>query len=235
MTRDKRINGPCAIEGCPRTGRFRKMCRVHYQEWAAIHSPDILYAKAHPLRAMWEDRKYSGALCPEWHADFRQFVRDVGEKMDGNFILCRLTADKPYGPDNFVWKQHLRREEGEGQRAWNLRMRRHQIEKFPTFERGRELRRKYGITIGQYEEMNKAQGGRCAICNNEEDRHEHRTGNRRKLAVDHCHKTSMVRGLLCWDCNVTLGRVDESIERLRAMIAYIEKHQRPELKDVSSG
>lgn len=46
-----------------------------------------------------------------------------------------------------------------------------------------------------------------------------------RMAIDHCHTTGKVRGLLCKDCNTALGIVEESPERLRALIAYIEQHR----------
>lgn len=46
-----------------------------------------------------------------------------------------------------------------------------------------------------------------------------------RMAIDHCHSTGKVRGLLCKDCNLTLGIVEESTDRLRGLIAYIERHR----------
>jgi hypothetical protein len=59
-----------------------------------------------------------------------------------------------------------------------------------------ELKKKYGITLEDYAIMFRRQGGKCDICGREE------TGN---LAVDHCHMTGQVRGLLCGSCNRKLG------------------------------
>jgi hypothetical protein len=43
--------------------------------------------------------------------------------------------------------------------------------------------------------------------------------------VDHCHKTNKRRGLLCHKCNVGLGMVQDSVEHLEKLIAYLIKHQ----------
>lgn len=56
------------------------------------------------------------------------------------------------------------------------------------------LRRKYGITLVQYEAIKDAQGGTCYICRRA-------NGRTKNLAVDHNHKTGEVRGLLCGPCN----------------------------------
>lgn len=51
-------------------------------------------------------------------------------------------------------------------------------------------------------------------------------GNRGKgrICVDHCHKTGKIRGWLCDDCNVALGRVDDRIDILKNLIKYLRKN-----------
>ena len=39
---------------------------------------------------------------------------------------------------------------------------------------------------------------------------------------DHCHATGRFRGWLCDRCNLTLGKVKDSAELLRKMIAYLD-------------
>ncbi|MFJ8153985.1 endonuclease domain-containing protein [Streptomyces sp. NPDC094468] len=64
--------------------------------------------------------------------------------------------------------------------------------------RRRSLLSRYGLTEAEYEAMFAAQGGVCAMCG-----HPCTTG--RRLAVDHCHVSGRVRGLLCVKCNQDLG------------------------------
>ena len=45
----------------------------------------------------------------------------------------------------------------------------------------------------------------------------------RRLHVDHDHKTNQYRGLLCQPCNSALGLVEDDIERLQALIAYLQR------------
>lgn len=59
--------------------------------------------------------------------------------------------------------------------------------------------------------MEKAQGGRCAICR-----------KRRTLVVDHDHVTRRVRGLLCLNCNVMLGHAKDDPKILTAGAAYLK-------------
>lgn len=74
--------------------------------------------------------------------------------------------------------------------------------------------RKFGITVEDYDKMNSKQNGLCAICGKRD------TANR-ALAVDHCHITNEVRGLLCGKCNKALGGFDDDCSLLRSALDYI--------------
>jgi len=43
-----------------------------------------------------------------------------------------------------------------------------------------------------------------------------------KLVVDHCHKTGVVRGLLCHNCNRALGLFHDSVDTMKRAITYLE-------------
>ena len=78
-----------------------------------------------------------------------------------------------------------------------------------------ELRTKYGLTPEQYSEMLAAQNGVCAICREPPPADI-------LLSVDHCHRTSHVRGLLCKPCNLAIGNMKDDAARLRAAANYVE-------------
>ena len=79
------------------------------------------------------------------------------------------------------------------------------------------LKYEYGITLDQYNEMFKAQEGKCAIC----QRHQNKLP--RTLCVDHDHKTHKVRALLCLTCNTDVSVVEN---RLEEMTKYLNKHRK---------
>lgn len=81
------------------------------------------------------------------------------------------------------------------------------------------LKRYYGITLEQYEEMFIAQKGVCLTCGLPEQR-----AGREYLSVDHCHKTGKIRGLLCSLCNTALGCAKDNIEVLQNMVNYLRSH-----------
>jgi hypothetical protein len=84
-----------------------------------------------------------------------------------------------------------------------------------------DLRKIFGITYEKYKEMFDRQNGKCAIC--------HKEGNGRgrgvlrPLAVDHCHTTKRIRGLLCSDCNTAIGLLRENVEVLKSAILYLRR------------
>jgi len=86
-----------------------------------------------------------------------------------------------------------------------------------------QLQRKhnYGIAAEQYQALYEQQGGVCASCRHPEIRMY--KGKVRNLAVEHCHTTGRVRGLLCHDCNTALGLLREDPERIKALLRYIHE------------
>jgi hypothetical protein len=74
---------------------------------------------------------------------------------------------------------------------------------------------KHGITLQQREEILKQQNGCCA-----------NIGCRREIPkgghLDHNHVTGKIRGILCSQCNMVLGLVNDSCERLRGLEKYLE-------------
>jgi uncharacterized Zn finger protein len=83
--------------------------------------------------------------------------------------------------------------------------------------------KKYALTETGYNAMLAAQNYVCAICGQPE-RHIVR-GATKRLAVDHCHTTGKVRGLLCAHCNQAIGRLNDDPELIRKAADYVERHK----------
>jgi hypothetical protein len=75
----------------------------------------------------------------------------------------------------------------------------------------RNRKQKYGLTEDQYQEMVRTTP-HCPICGSDEP-----------LVIDHDHSTSDVRGLICDDCNLGLGKFKDNIQSLKNAIAYLKK------------
>jgi hypothetical protein len=75
---------------------------------------------------------------------------------------------------------------------------------------------RYGISIERFEELLEQQGFKCGICDSKLDAGFF-------TAVDHCHETGLIRGILCSRCNTALGGFRDNPEILRRAIEYVER------------
>ena len=86
----------------------------------------------------------------------------------------------------------------------------------PRVQRKATLKKKYGLTLADYDSMFESQNGACAICGGQQ--------TYKLLAVDHCHITGKVRGLLCSKCNSILGYVSDNVGTLQNAIKYLRSY-----------
>ena len=106
-----------------------------------------------------------------------------------------------------------------------LRKQREQYAKSHTRKRHMNsgIKKKYGIDLNKYEEMLVEQNDGCALCGTKEEEQD------RRLAIDHCHTTGNVRGILCNKCNVSLSGLEYFINGkdnifIKA-VQYLGKHK----------
>lgn len=83
--------------------------------------------------------------------------------------------------------------------------------KFQEYERNRQYKKMYGITVEDYNKMFEAQRGLCAICGTNKPYNAKRF---KHFCVDHCHASSKIRGLLCAKCNTMLGWYEANKEKI---------------------
>lgn len=70
-------------------------------------------------------------------------------------------------------------------------------------------KRKYGINQDQFLQLIENQNGNCGICKTKLD-----IGIARNTHVDHCHKTGVIRGILCQTCNTKLGWYENNSSKI---------------------
>ena len=83
--------------------------------------------------------------------------------------------------------------------------------------RASHLKCRYGITIKEYDSILNSQGGVCAICESgvsDVDRRFH---------VDHCHKSGVVRGILCGRCNRAIGQFGDDPDLCDRAAEYLRR------------
>ena len=143
-----------------------------------------------------DDTKYGFADCEHCGATFKKVIpwQKYCTDYHGRLMWAKNNRDKI---------KEKNRKQREGYTA--LDNRRHWIKK------------KYGITLDQYDEMLANQGGVCAICGTPPP-------EGTLLHIDHRHvKPVVVRGLLCKQCNVAIGFLRDEPANAIAAAAYLRK------------
>lgn len=90
-----------------------------------------------------------------------------------------------------------------------------QVKYSKEYYRESAVRLKYGLTEKEYNKIYKDQNGKCAICGMPESE------LKKKLCVDHDHKTGKVRGLLCTLCNQALGSFKDNQSNIENALYYL--------------
>ena len=81
-------------------------------------------------------------------------------------------------------------------------------------KRDAHYKRKFGISLAEYNRMLEEQNGVCAVCKGEEPK------RYKNIAVDHNHTTGEVRGLLCSSCNRALGLLQDNELIIEELLKY---------------
>lgn len=221
----------CQVKDCGKEVVSGGLCDLHRKRlerhghieetrpdsWGAIDN--------HPLRHAWRHmRRYRGQhlIAPEWRDDFLQFALDVGEKPSPSHKLYAADDAEPIGPGNFVWKLSVTQKvEGETDAAYAARWQKVYRALNQEACKDRSLKKLYGISRSVYATLYSIQNGRCGICEHQETRVIR--GKTLNLAVDHCHDTGNIRGLLCTSCNQAIGLMKDDPKILRRAIAYLTR------------
>lgn len=93
----------------------------------------------------------------------------------------------------------------------------------PERARKSKLKITYGLTLEDFDILLRNQNYLCAICGTDKP-----TGKWKRFAVDHCHKTGEVRGLLCNECNRGMGLLKDNALLLRKAADYLDEKMKKE-------
>lgn len=130
-----------------------------------------------------------------------------------------MTTWRDRNPEKYKELQRSYRQRNKDKiREHQARFRSENRDLYLSIQRRGHLRAKFGLEMDDYEKLLKKQRGRCAICRKPE------IGKR--LAIDHCHKTNVVRGLLCSKCNRGLGHFDDNLKYLTKAVEYLKESKR---------
>ncbi len=184
--------------GC---GKATKLAAVTRADRKQIRGQPLLYRQGHGRRRL--ERNQAIAKGLDWCRECRQ------EK----------SLDSFFGRNSN--KQRVCRDcARQVQAKWRER----NPERSRFLTKSNQLKRAYGITVEQLEELNVKQNGLCAICQKPETK-KRKDGTLWSLHVDHSHSTGKVRGLLCSGCNTAIGLLCENLDTINAAYEYIKLHQ----------
>ena len=128
---------------------------------------------------------------------------------------CRNAKQREYARKNKDLIRERNRKRKESRKAY------YQSERGIESSRRAHLKRKYGITLEEYNELSDKQNHVCWICGSPE-----MNNSNKVLCVDHNHETNEIRGLLCGLCNTGLGNLRDDISILEKAIKYLKHYDK---------
>lgn len=141
---------------------------------------------------------------------FKKCTRCGEEKPISNFYVERRYKGKPY------YNARCKPCACEVAKEWRIR-------KYGSNERGHRalwLKHKYNLDIDEYDRKIDEQGGICPICKRSPESHPKST-RYKFFPVDHCHRTGKIRGIICHDCNLAIGLLQEDVDRIGRIVSYL--------------
>jgi hypothetical protein len=218
----------CSLDDCDRPVIAQNMCDKHYRRWKRHGDTKQTRQKGwgskekHPLYQTWSWKKRTAisGFADEWK-DFWQFVEDVGERPSPKHRFCVIDPSKPIYKDNYEWQEW---KDGGAEQSRKTEYMKQWRKNNPAKVKNIDLKRRFGITLDDYNGMLEAQEFKCAICGHPETATNPRTNKAFDLSVDHDHETGVVRSLLCKNCNNMIGYAKDSIGHLTNAIDYLKKH-----------
>ncbi|WP_199548794.1 endonuclease VII domain-containing protein [Streptomyces sp. N35] len=142
--------------------------------------------------------EYSAAHYRRRREALGKTVREKVDVPDGH-KLCRTCGEiKPHSE----WHRNATASDGLSTRCKTCRA---------VQGRADHLKRQYGLTEAERDELIAQQKGLCVICLAAPAVH-----------VDHCHETGKVRGVLCFNCNSGIGKLGDDPDKTRRATAYLE-------------
>jgi hypothetical protein len=221
----------CLVHGCKKPSVAKGLCGTHRKRVARHGSTeqtrpaDWGSREKHPAYGTWVNlrRAHAKSTPKEWLDDFWLFVSQTPKKPEGRCQATREDPTKPWGPNNFYWKEPQISLERKVDRAAYMReWQRKARAANKDYGKNADLKKNYGVTLDWYNAKHAEQGGVCAICQQEETALIH--GRLISLAVDHCHDTGEVRGLLCRSCNNAIGAFQHKPDLLDKAKSYLLRH-----------
>jgi len=136
----------------------------------------------------------------------------------GYEIRCKQCSQKAKAESRSKMTDEQKKASREKIKQWHDADKMRNPEKYKLLNRKWALKRDFNMSLEDYNTLLEKQDGVCAICG--------KTDPVSNLAVDHCHVTNKVRGLLCRACNRGIGMLQDSIELLEKSVIYLKENNK---------
>ncbi|KKK56841.1 hypothetical protein LCGC14_3060480 [marine sediment metagenome] len=142
----------------------------------------------------WNARRKAAGICPWCGKPKNRFEDKPGKKPEVEYFYCR----------------ECRPQAARKSQNWKLKEPEKYAESRRLARAGFHARR-YGMSREEYLKTFEKADGTCAICQ--------RSG--RRLVLDHCHHTGVVRGVICGTCNSAISFLVDDPETCRRAAQYL--------------
>ena len=86
----------------------------------------------------------------------------------------------------------------------------------------RQAGNSFGLTFAELEELYAVT--QCQICERTlRDGGGPGKSGKENRQIDHCHKTGLIRGVLCWACNAAIGQLGDDVESVQKALDYLRR------------
>jgi len=190
----------CTVEKCGRKHKARGYCQTHYMQWRYGFS-ELVEIKPRernkPEQCIEEgcaEEVKAKGLCTMHYQRLLRHGHTKYRTRTKPPKICRVPNCNSWVYSNSLCHAHYAKE-----KTWS----------------------DFGFTVDSYIEMLDKQGGVCKICKGAETSKNALSGKIKDLAIDHCHKTNKIRGLLCSTCNRAIGLFQDDPNLMQRAVEYL--------------
>jgi hypothetical protein len=204
---NKRLSGHVILKCICSCGNIAFISQNHLingqtKSCGCLSSPNLIGLKFSKLMVIKKSNKRTKCGLKLWKCkcDCGKIVDVIGTNLKTGRKKSCGCSQYPRGKENPNWKHGLSKNKN-------------YIKKMTK----KSFLKRLGMTLNQYYLLLQKQNNKCAICGKPQKL------NKKSLSVDHNHKTGMVRGLLCSNCNFMLGLAKDNVIILKKAIKYLKE------------
>lgn len=163
---------------------------------------------------MFDRKAYMKSYCKKYYADNQDKIKSNSKLYRENFKSKAKAAQQKWYKENpeycKIYSRKWTKENPDKVKKAKANFK----ARNPDYQNIASRKFKYNLSPAEFKKMVRLQKNKCAICQSTFINTPH---------IDHCHSTRIIRGLLCKQCNTSLGHFKDSAKMLKAAIVYLKK------------